>query len=297
MTVTGHSRAAALTQSLGSEVEWLLRRVALEAILPHFRRLRDSEFHEKTPGEVVTVADHKAEAMLAEALSQLLPGSRVVGEEACAGDPSILEDLGRGLVWVVDPLDGTAHFAAGREPFGTMIALAADGETLAGWIYNPVKDLMFTAVLGDGAFVTNGADQTNRLQTSHPTGVPIVGLATQFMTPELREATRARAHAFELRPIPRCAAEHYPRLCRAENHLALFQRTLPWDHAAGAILLTEAGGHIARWDGTPFKFYDDGLGILAATSRELWDEAADLFFADGSLQTDGREILPPAAVA
>lgn len=292
------ARSDDLAGRLKDGVEALLRRVAETAIMPHFRQLRDGEVSEKTPGEMVTVADHKAEEMLEEHLSALLPGSRVVGEEACASNPAVLDGLDEGLVWVVDPLDGTAHFAAGREPFGTMVALAADGETIASWIYNPVQDLMFGATPGQGAFVTNGSGATRRLKTSGPAARPIAGLATQFMTEELREATIARgAEAFELVPIPRCAAEHYPRLCRSENHVALFQRTLPWDHAAGALLLTEAGGHVARWDGTPYRFYDDGLGILAATSRELWEAAADVLFAGGTLLACGRELLPPTAEA
>lgn len=261
--------------------------------MPHFQRLRTGEFHEKTPGEMVTIADQKAEALLDSGLRALLPGSRVVGEEGAAVNPGILTNLGEGLVWIVDPLDGTAHFAAGREPFGTMVALAAEGQAVIGWIYNPVRDLMFTTMLGAGAFVADRGGNVRQLRTTHPTGVPVAGLATQFMPSELRDATLARAaRSFEVQPIPRCAAEHYPRLCRSENHIALFQRTLPWDHAAGALLLSEAGGHVARWDGSPFKFYDGGLGILAATSRQLWDEAAEVLFAGGILQAGGHEILP-----
>lgn len=283
-----------LIAALKGDVETLLRRVADTAIMPHFRQLRDGEVSEKTPGEMVTIADHKAEAMLEEHLSTILPGSRVVGEEACAADPAVLDRLDEGLVWVVDPLDGTAHFAAGREPFGTMVALAADGTTIGSWIFNPVQNLMFTATPGEGAFVTDGKGAKGELRTADPSGIPIAGLATQFMTSELREATTARgSEAFDLVPIPRCAAEHYPRLCRSENHIALFQRTLPWDHAAGALLLTEAGGYVARWDGTPYSFHDGGLGILAATSRKLWDEAAEVLFAGGALLAGGRELLPP----
>lgn len=284
-----------LVAMLDSDIGALLRRVAETAIMPRFQRLRDGDVKEKTPGEFVTVADHEAEAMLTESLSILLPGSRVVGEEACAADPSHLEGLDKGLVWVVDPLDGTAHFAAGREPFGTMVALAADGETLGGWIYNPARKLMYTGSLGQGAFEVDAAGTVRRLKTADPPDKPIAGLATQFMTPELREATQARARAaFDIHPIPRCAAEHYPRLCRSENHVALFQRTLPWDHAAGALILAEAGGHVARWDGTPFRFYDNGLGILAAVGRDAWDKAAKVLFAGGVLQANGHQILTSA---
>lgn len=292
------ARSGDLVAALNSSVDSLLRRVAETAIMPRFRRLRDGEVREKTPGEFVTVADHDAEAMLTASLSALLPGSRVVGEEACAADPSILKGLDEGPVWIVDPLDGTAHFAAGREPFGTMVALAADGEVLGGWIYNPVRKLMYVGSLGQGAVVTEANGANRRLKTADPIGLPIAGLATQFMTPELRAATLSRARSsFEIHPIPRCAAEHYPRLCRSENHIALFQRTLPWDHAAGALILSEAGGHVARWDGTPFRFHDGGLGILAASSRGLWQRAAETLFSGGELQASGHQILTAGGIA
>ena len=281
-------------KSMQPRVDALLRRVAEKTILPRFQRLRDADIIEKSPGEVVTVADREAEAMFEETLSKLLPGSRVIGEEACAADESLMQRLDEGLVWIVDPIDGTAHFAAGREPFGTMIALAVDGVVVGGWIYHPIRDLLFKAILGEGAFVRGANCAACRLRTSDPVGAPIAGLATQFMMPELRTATLERAErAFQLHPIPRCAAEHYPRLCRGENHLALFQRTLPWDHAAGALLLIEAGGHVARWDGTPYHFHDDGVGILAAASSELWEEASEVLFSGTSLREKGHLLLPP----
>ena len=63
---------------------------------------------------------------------------------------------------------------------------------------------------------------------------------------------------------------------------------------SGPLLLTEAGGYVARWDGTPYSFHDGGLGILAATSRKLWDEAAEVLFAGGALLAGGHELLPPS---
>jgi fructose-1,6-bisphosphatase/inositol monophosphatase family enzyme len=283
-----------LVTSLTADVEALLRQVAATKIMPRFQRLQDFDVIEKSPGELVTTADREAEAMLADVLASLLPQSRVVGEEAATSDTSLLDHHDQGLAWIVDPLDGTAHFAAGREPFGTMVALAADGVSLGSWIYNPVRDLMFTASAGGGAFVRDSRGVKSRLRTGDPTGIPIASLATQFMTPRLRAETLERAgRAFELRPIPRCAAEHYPRLCRRENHVALFQRTLPWDHAAGALLFAEAGGHLARWDGSTYRFYDSKLGILAATSSKLWDEAAEVLFSGSIPAVEGRQLLPP----
>ena len=280
---------------LRTPVAAILRQAAANAIMPRFRQLRRSDVTEKTPGEWVTVADRDSECILADGLAAILPAARVIGEEACAADASLLEGLEEGLVWLVDPLDGTANFASGHEPFGLIVALAYEGETLAGWLYDPLTDRLCFAARGQGAQVSIGT-QTEPMKISADPEKPIVTLATQFMPAALRDQVVAAAEeAFDVRPIPRCAAEHYPRLCFGENHVALFQRTLPWDHAAGALLLTEAGGHVARWDGAPYCFHDGGLGILAASTPRLWERAADVLL-NGGLPHEQAKIMLTAPV-
>lgn len=89
---------------------------------------------EKSPGELVTVADREAEAWLTPRLAALVPGSRVVGEEAVEADPSLLEGLEGGVAWLLDPVDGTSNFARGEARFAMMAALLRDGEALAAWM-------------------------------------------------------------------------------------------------------------------------------------------------------------------
>lgn len=276
---------------LRDPVTTVLRRAAVNAIMPRFRQLRRDDVVEKTPGEWVTIADRDSEHILTEGLAAILPSARVVGEEACSADPSLLKGLDEGLIWIVDPLDGTANFASGHEPFGLIVALACEGETLAGWLYDPLTDRLCFAARGQGAQLSLGT-QTRPLKVSTDPERPIATLATQFMPGELRDEVVAAAQAtFDVRPIPRCAAEHYPRLCLGENQVALFQRTLPWDHAAGALLLTEAGGYLTRWDGSPYRFHDDGIGILAATSQRIWERAADVLLNGSRLHALGSQIL------
>lgn len=262
-------------EALNAQVRDLLRRTAADAIMPRFRCLRDSEIAEKSPGELVTVADSHAEELLTAGLSTLLPGSRVVGEEACADNPALLDDLGEGLVWIVDPIDGTANFAAGRETFGSMVALARDGVTLGAWILAPIPGELHFAMLGAGAFVAGRDDLIRPLEIANPGGRRVATLATLFMEPQFAaDATAAAEKIFDLQPIPRCAAAHYVRLCDGTYQVALFRRTLPWDHAPGALILAEAGGCVRRWDGSPYRFADDGAGILAAANEDLWHQAA-----------------------
>src|ERR1700709_1438740 len=131
----------------------LMAEAAERAILPRFRALARDEVEEKSPGELVTIADREAEAILTAGLAPLLPGSRVIGEEACAIDPRLIESLGEGIVWLVDPLDGTANFAAGRPDFAVMVALLRDGVTQAAWILNPLSGQLTRAELGSGAWI------------------------------------------------------------------------------------------------------------------------------------------------
>lgn len=276
-------------RQLDSAVSGLMRSVAGAVILPRFRNLASGEIAEKSPGEIVTVADREAEERLAAGLAVLDGGVRIVGEEACAADPALLRDLGRGAVWLVDPLDGTANFAAGRQPFGMIIALAVDGVVEAGWLYDPVADRMCHAVRGGGAFIGGRPLRTWPARRRRP----IAALATQFMTPDLRDDFHRRADGmFDRVPIPRCAAEHYPRLCLMQNDVAMFQRTLPWDHAAGALLLMEAGGRVARWDGGDYRIDDGKAGLLATASPALWEDARAALFDEAEL-----EAVPALAVA
>src|SRR6185437_792815 len=101
-----------------------------EEVMPRFEKLESGDISEKGPGDLVTVADIAAEHRLTPALRGLLPGSLVVGEEAVAADPAVLALLdGDDYVWVVDPIDGTANFAAGIPLFAVMVALIRRGET------------------------------------------------------------------------------------------------------------------------------------------------------------------------
>jgi len=268
-----------LVDGLHESVASLLRSVSADVILPRFKKLKHVDIFEKRPGEVVTIVDRESEQLLTSRLLALCPEARVIGEEACETAPHLLHRMDKGLVWIVDPLDGTPNFAAGRPPFGIIIALAQDGETIAGWLYDPLSDRLCFATKDRGAWVSHGDRPAGRLVVTPAQRRPVASLATQFMPADIREEiVQSGEGFFELRPIPRCAAEHYPRLCLGENDVALFQRTLPWDHAAGSLLLIEAGGHVARWNGRPYRFYDNDVGILATVSETLWHEAAAALF-------------------
>src|SRR3546814_16939939 len=89
----------------------IIRETAKVERLPRFKTLAADEIREKRPGDLVTVADIEAEKRLTRQLTDLVPGSRVIGEEAIAGDEALLAaQASDGSVWIVDPVDGTANF-------------------------------------------------------------------------------------------------------------------------------------------------------------------------------------------
>jgi fructose-1,6-bisphosphatase/inositol monophosphatase family enzyme len=258
---------------LNDAVTALMRDVAARIVMPRFRQLAPSEIIEKAPDDLVTIADRESEIALGEGLTAILPGSRIVGEEACAADPSIVDTIGEGVVWIVDPIDGTHNFASGESPFAIMIALAQDGETQAAWILDPVTGRLCHAHKGHGASI-DGEAVTAR---GSGAALPIAGLSFTYLPKHIAADMQARADGkLECAPIPRCAGEQYPRIVLGVNDISMFWRTYAWDHAPGALFVTEAGGHVARFDGTAYGPTQTGTGMIAAATPELWEQAAKI---------------------
>ncbi|MEQ4301751.1 inositol monophosphatase family protein [Plantactinospora sp. B6F1] len=256
---------------LVEQVGALLRRAAAEAILPMFRHLAESDVSEKAPGEVVTVADHRAEEIIAAGLRRLRPESEVVGEEGVAADPAVLDLLaGPAEAWLVDPLDGTANFAAGRQPFAVMAALRRGGRTEAAWILDPMADRLLVARAGEGAYLDGNAVRTTgeSIPARSLRGV----VASRFLPVELRErVTEGAGRIGTVLPGQHCAGQEYADIVDNRQQFAIFWRTLPWDHAPGALLVEAAGGVVRRLDGSPYDPVDGRAGLLVAANESVWD--------------------------
>ena len=253
---------------IDAEIRDLLRFAAERSMLPRFRALAEHEIEMKGEDDPVTVVDREVEAFLTDALTKLAPGVAVVGEEAVAEDASVLAKLSEAC-WIIDPLDGTANFTEGRQPFGTIIALADGGKAVAGWLYDPTSDRLCHTKLGEGAFI-NGEQVTATTTGQAPA---VAAISRLFLTPEQNAMVDENlAPHYTLADIPRCAAEQYPRLALGANDVSLFQRTLPWDHAAGVLWLNEAGGRAARLDGSEYRVDEhERTGLVGASTPEIWD--------------------------
>jgi fructose-1,6-bisphosphatase/inositol monophosphatase family enzyme len=242
--------------SLIDRVSALLAQVVAEEVVGRYRTLQAAEILGKhsveDPGDIVTVVDHAVEERLTPALLALLPGSLVVGEEAVHAQPHLLERMaGSGPVWVVDPIDGTRNFARGEDTFGVMIALVESGATRASWITLPARGQTFVAERGGGAYRDG---QRIQIAAAPAGGLPRGTVYTYYMPPAVAAAAeRALGGKYEAREGPGAAAIEYTALVQGEKELVVYYRLKPWDHAAGALLLTEAGGAVEHLDGAVYS--------------------------------------------
>ncbi|WP_189963332.1 inositol monophosphatase family protein [Streptomyces violascens] len=234
-------------------VEEAVRKAAAAEIMPRFRQLAAHEIVEKNgPHDLVTVADRLAEEHLTASLTAILPGSVVVGEEAVHADPAVYDALhGDAPVWIVDPVDGTRQFVRGEAGFCTLVALAHRGELLASWTYAPALDEMAVAIRGRGATL-NGEP----LHAGSPEPGAILEVATShpdYTTPDQKRALLGlRAEGVQPRPCGSAGLE-YLAIARGELDALAFSWEYAWDHAAGLLLIAEAGGAQTTIAGEPFR--------------------------------------------
>jgi fructose-1,6-bisphosphatase/inositol monophosphatase family enzyme len=214
------------------KVTQIIRDTAATLITPRFRQLREGDVREKSPGDLVTIADVEAEKRLEAELSALVPGSLVVGEEEAEDFPNVLDRLkGDAPVWVLDPLDGTRNFAGGRAPFAVIVAYCQGGETLMGWIHDPLTGETVRAAKGQGCW---SGSQRLSVHAAAPFG-DMKGSLSHTVAKRLNDSTGISRVG--------CVGRDYMDLALGRLHFARYAfRLKPWDHAAGVLIHCEAGG-------------------------------------------------------
>ncbi|MEU6598215.1 inositol monophosphatase family protein [Streptomyces flaveolus] len=260
-----------------ADVEEAVRKAAAAEILPRFRHLAADEVDQKSgPHDLVTDADRLAELRLTEDLGTLLPGSVVVGEEAVHADPAVYRALQDDVpVWIVDPVDGTRQFVHGDDGFCTLVALVQRGTVIASWTYAAARDQFATAVRGRGAFLDGerlfaGPSAPGRdlvVATSHP----------DYTTDEQKRALRPLwTDGFAPRACGSAGLE-YLAVARGELDAVAFSWEAAWDHAAGLLLVEEAGGTHLTLTGEPFRVTGgNALPFTAARDAATARRVADL---------------------
>ena len=245
----------------------LLQDVAEEIIKPRFRTLVAEEIAEKNPGDLVTVADREAEVRITEALLRAYPDALVLGEEASADDPGLMARFQSAeLAFTVDPVDGTKNFVHGSPDHAVMVAELRGGEVVRSWIWQPQHEIAYVAERGSGAW------KNGRRLVRPPLGDDLRGVTS-------RRTWVGRAvgalRALDLTWV--CCGVDYPKLVEGAADYALYRRAKPWDHAPGSLLLTEVGGFVGTFDGSPYRPHlDPPLGLIAAADRATYDLVHEL---------------------
>ncbi|MCM2257189.1 MAG: inositol monophosphatase [Vicinamibacteria bacterium] len=225
--------------------------VAAEAVLAAGviqaqRRGQAIEIQHKGVVDLVTEVDRASEDAILRVLRERFPDHDIVTEE------TDLARTGSEWVWYVDPLDGTTNYAHGYPFYCASVGLTRNGERIAGAVYDPVKEELFTAERGAGAFL-NGrrlrCTQTSELLQS----LLVTGFPYDFRDDVDRALVLFRALIARARAIRRDGAAALDLAYMAAGRIDAFweERLKPWDVMAGALMVEEAGGRASRFDGTP----------------------------------------------
>lgn len=208
--------------------------------------------HKSTLNDLVTEVDREVEVLLTEELQRRFPEHAVVGEEF-GGDPK------HGLVWYIDPIDGTTNFVHGLRGFTISVGLTQAGLPVAGAVYDPLSDELYSAAQGAGVR-RNGVAVRVSGATDLGTGLLATGVPS---------VDPGRTEALNLIPEVAQVCPNIRNLGSAALHLAYvasgiltgyWQETLrPWDAAAGVLLVREAGGMVTDFNGSPWTAVVGGL--------------------------------------
>ena len=236
-----------------------------EVLLGHWRNLPTGSIEEKKKNDYVTIADRESEDLIVASIRNRFPSDGFLAEEGSGRSAG-----GEARTWIVDPLDGTANFIAGFPFWCVSIAAREAGKIVAGVVWDPLRSELYTAERGGGSF-RNGT----RLAVSPRPGVDGAFLATGFpfrsrdridlylalfrsVFLRARGIRRAGSAALDLAQV---AAGVYDGFF--EFHLA------PWDIAAGALLIEEAGGRVTDFDGGE-RYWERG-NVIAGPPRVVDD--------------------------
>ena len=243
---------------------------AARSLKRDFGEVENLQVSRKGPADFVSAADLKAESVLREELKKSRPDYGFLMEES--GETK--GDSAEGRRWIVDPLDGTSNFLHGLPHFAISIGLEEKGRVIAGVIYDPVKDEMFYAENGQGAFLNDKrlrvSSRRDPAQCLIATGIPFLGREGHEVF--LEEAERVMARTGGLRRWGVASLDlAYVAAGRFDGY---WERGLsPWDIAAGIIIVREAGGLVSQVDRRDIHI--DSPSILAA-NPEFNDRLASI---------------------
>ncbi|MBF0137824.1 MAG: inositol monophosphatase [Magnetococcus sp. DMHC-1] len=227
--------------------------------LRHFDRRDELTIREKHPHDFVSDADTHVEKEILYHLRKAYPQHGILAEESAFDNK-----LRQGAYWIIDPIDGTTNFLHGIPHFSISIALAQDDQIMAGLVFDPVKDELFAAERGRGAFLNDRrirvANTRSLADAFLVTGFPVHNRALRplylqsFTTLLMASGPGVRRTGSAALDLAYTAAGRFDGFWELDLN--------PWDIAAGALLVREAGGFVSDLNGEN-GFLESG-DILAA---------------------------------
>lgn len=280
--VDAASTSYGLTRSALDGIESAIARAGAMEIMPRFDALREGDVREKTSRfDVVTDADEAAEAAIAGYLRDAFPGAVVIGEESTARHPDLLARIADAdVAFIIDPLDGTKNFSDGLPLFGTIVAAVSNDVVIGGVIHDPVTRRSAFALKGNGAWLRDADGGERALRAAAPAPMAqmegIVG--THFLPEPLKSRVNANRARLGLTTWFRCSAHEYRLIASGRCHVILYNKLMPWDHAAGWLLHREAGGYSAHFDGSAYRPSHTTGGLLCAPDEASWRMVREALF-------------------
>jgi myo-inositol-1(or 4)-monophosphatase len=239
-------------------------RAALAAGRVHRQYFRQNPgIQKKGPIDLVTEADLAVEREFRQLIRSEWPGHAVLGEEQAATP----ESAGARCRWIIDPLDGTTNFAHGLALFCVSIALEVDGRVELGVVYDPIGEELFTAERGLGARLNGQPLQVSPCETL------VDGLLCTGFPYAVRERPGSQVKVFgaflgRAQAVRRLGSAALDLCYVAAGRFEGFweEHLQPWDMAAGGLIVSEAGGHMSRYDGQPIDLF---RGQVVASNGRL----------------------------
>lgn len=237
-------------------------------IVRHAERVENGMREKAGTANFVTRYDVAVQELLRRELRQLLPGAKFYGEEDAQHDDPL-----SGACFIVDPIDGTTNFIWDLRHSGISIALAKDGQVEYGVIYNPYLDEMFAAKRGGGATLNGRPVRVKERALSE--SLVCFGTAPYYRETADETFALLRRVFDRVVDVRRCGAATLDLCDIAAGRCDLFfeARLSPWDFAAGALLVAEAGGEIGTLDRQPLRL-DAPCSVAAGSPRamaEFWE--------------------------
>ncbi len=259
--------------ALAAPVIALMREVSAAELMPRFRHVVAEKKHD---GTVVTEADRAVEAKLAAALPKIFD-CQVLGEEM---PPELQQQIWRDAdwLWCVDPLDGTGNFTNGKRYFGISVALMYQRESVFGVVFDPNTNEVFHAVRGQGACMMDAAGVTKRLKQlpAKHLSEAIVEVGRYKRLGRLQLALKTNPPFKKISSSGASVLQWCHMACgRVDAFVHAGEQ--PWDYAAGALILEEAGGRMATLLHDNYWRSVDVQGsweksVIAARHPALFDE-------------------------